>query len=311
MRSAIFAIAALAGFLAGCSRPQPATVRVDPMFAPLLPAGTKLLVGIRVDQLRETATYQKLVAEKKIPQLDEFTRITGLDPRKDLWEIVIAYDGARDGLIMARGKFTEGGIMSSGMEPRVNLPGAREMSYKGFKMTGTDEAAVMYLNPTSILAGRTESLRRVLDARDGNMGRISPALMEKLNSIPASNQIWAVSDGLDSLVPLPELGSIGGLKSVPVKVNNVTAALDLRQGVRANVSVACGDDTSARRMHDAARGIIGLARLTTRTEDAEMLKFYDAIGVRQEANLLRLSADVPLALLEKVLAGMNSRMGRS
>ena len=63
---------------------------VDPALATLVPADTAILVGAKLDKLRETPTYQKHFSQMSLPRLDDFARETGLDPRKDVWEVLFA-----------------------------------------------------------------------------------------------------------------------------------------------------------------------------------------------------------------------------
>jgi hypothetical protein len=87
--------------LAGC-RPKPAPiVLVDPALAILVPPDAVLLAGVRMKQLRES----------------------GIDPRKDVWELLITSDG-KDTVVMARGKFSE-----LGMEPKLEREGVRRFAY--------------------------------------------------------------------------------------------------------------------------------------------------------------------------------------
>ena len=94
--------------------------------------------------------------------LDDFQKETGLDPRKDLWEFLIAGDGKQT-LVFCRGKFTE-----FGLEPKLNRPGIKRMSYKGMLMLGNEETAVLFANASVAVAGPTPQLRTLVDNRDNS-----------------------------------------------------------------------------------------------------------------------------------------------
>ena len=68
-------------------------MRIDPALESLVPADTVFIVGGNLDAIRETAVYQKLLSRVPLPQLDDFTRQTGLDPRKDLSQILSCSNG--------------------------------------------------------------------------------------------------------------------------------------------------------------------------------------------------------------------------
>jgi hypothetical protein len=54
---------------------------VDNVLERMVPPGSTSLVGGRMDLLNQTELYRKLVATQSLPQVDEFARDTGFDPR--------------------------------------------------------------------------------------------------------------------------------------------------------------------------------------------------------------------------------------
>ena len=66
------------------------------------------------------AIYQQHFAAEFAAQLDNFTRQTGLDPRKDIWELLTCSDG-KSTVMMARGKFSV-----AELEPQLDKQGATE-----------------------------------------------------------------------------------------------------------------------------------------------------------------------------------------
>ncbi|MGH9665972.1 MAG: hypothetical protein ACRD9L_16220, partial [Bryobacteraceae bacterium] len=81
MRSAVL-FAGLGTLLVGCRQAQPPTARIDPGLASFVPPDTLVLMETRLDSLRSTAVYRKYLGAQILPQLDEFARGTGIDPRK-------------------------------------------------------------------------------------------------------------------------------------------------------------------------------------------------------------------------------------
>src|SRR5947209_851182 len=62
---------------AACSRQaQQGIGFIDPALATLTPADTTVLVGARLDKLRESATYQRHFANAHFPALDHFSQQT-------------------------------------------------------------------------------------------------------------------------------------------------------------------------------------------------------------------------------------------
>ena len=79
MRTAAIVITLL--MLAACSSKKSGELRIDPALEALVPADAVFMAGGNVDAIRSTPVYQKLLSRVPLPQLDEFTRQTGLDPR--------------------------------------------------------------------------------------------------------------------------------------------------------------------------------------------------------------------------------------
>ena len=81
-----------------------------------------MLSGIRMEAVRATPLYRKMLAQKALPQLDDFARQTGFDPRRDVRELLIASNG-NDVLMAARGTFNLRAIR--GRPPRARTKATR------------------------------------------------------------------------------------------------------------------------------------------------------------------------------------------
>ena len=160
--------------LYGCQKRTSPTIFVDPALATLVPTDTIFIAGVRVEQLPTTPS---------LAIVENFARDSGIDPRKNLWEVIVPSDG-KTTWVMLRGKFAE-----MGMEPRINKEGARRVSYKGYTMQGDERIAVMFLNPTTAVAADPDALRSIIDNREKTTG-IPRWLEQQVAGIPASNQAW-------------------------------------------------------------------------------------------------------------------------
>lgn len=90
-----------AGFSTGIAYAAP---RIDNVLIRMVPPGPTSLVGAHMDQLTASELYQKLIAQQKLPQLDQFARDTGFDPRHDVREILLV-NGPQGSVLLARGTF--------------------------------------------------------------------------------------------------------------------------------------------------------------------------------------------------------------
>src|ERR1700738_4655423 len=95
----------------------------------------------------------------RTPQFDDFVRKTGLDPRKDLWQILSTSNG-KTGLFMARGKFADGEL-----EPNLEKNGLARFGYKGYNLFGDQQRAVMFISSSTAVAGPTSELKTLVDER--------------------------------------------------------------------------------------------------------------------------------------------------
>ena len=179
MRKLLFALV----LLAGCkSSTVPGTVPIEPALLSLVPGDTVAMAGVRFDVLKKTSTWQKHFSARKMPELDDLTAKTGINLREDLWQILAVSDGKRSA-ILARGKFSE-----TGMEPRINIEGAKRIPYKGQTLIGTEEASVTFVNPTTAIFGKAGDVRYILDQRD--KASVPPQLKAVLATVPSASQFW-------------------------------------------------------------------------------------------------------------------------
>jgi len=299
---------AAASILAGC-RPQPSpTIVLDPALAPLIPHDTTILAGIRIDQLKKTELYARLRSEGKLKPLADFERETGIDLEKRVFDILIA-SNSKTAVALVRVQFvTEG---TAGVEPPLGKPGTPRFSYKGYTLAGEDSEkgfSATYFNRSVIVAGPTPMVKGAIDSRDGSKGGPPKALLERVKTIPSSNQVWAVSfAGIATALPTEIPGPLGGLRGMPIDIRSIVGAVDVSKGVKASAEIVSGDEKNATKLNDAVKGIIGIGRLSTPDSAPELLKFYDAIQVTRERDTVRVSADVPMTVVEQLLAAMSER----
>ena len=287
----------------GCGGRKDGSVRIDPALAPLVPSDTTVLAGVRMEALRNTPVYRKYAAEQKLPQLDEFVKRTGLDPRQDIWELLWAFNG-KDYVAMVRGKFGP-----TGLEPELEKAGAKRLPYKGYSLIGSDELAIVFMNASVALAAKPATLRSILDQRDNGGGRIPPALARQIESVPAQSQIWVAALGPFPAftVPLAKGDKLALPAQIFATTASFTAFADLRTAVDVSATTVSVTEQDAKRLHDTARGVIGLGRLSTPDARPELLRFYDGIQVEQQQRSVRLHVQVSLDLFEKLLHSLPSR----
>src|SRR5947209_3402423 len=264
--------------LCGCRSPTPASLHIDPALEALIPADTIFITGARIDSVRDTPVYRKWLGQVALPQLNEFTARTGLDPRKDLSQVVSCSNG-KSGILLARGNFNLHVI-----EPRLTGNELVKSSYKGFTIYGSDRWAVLFTDTSTAAAASVPDLRGLIDQRRSGAHGLSPALRAKVDSIDVNDQIWAaVSGGLQGLnLGVPDDSNLGSAVRLLQSIDSAAIGIDLRNGLDLKAEADCRTERDAKRVHDAIRGLVGLGRLSTPDNQRNLLKLYDAVKVTQQ-----------------------------
>ena len=275
---------------AGCQEKR-TSVFVDPALLSLVPADSTIIGGIRMEKLKNAAVYQKYATTPQIQStLERIAKNLGIDPRKDIWEILIASNGKDRSLVMARGSFA-----GMGLEPSIEKEGVKRIAYKSYMMFGTEEAAVVFMNSSTAIGGKTEHLRQLIDSRDTNPPA-PKAFLGKLATIPKDSEIWAIS-----LTGLPfgpsELATdtsdlarnlAANLPRLLGSLESSTVAVNLKDGVHAVIDASCPTEKDGKILHDTLRGLLGLARLNLPENNRDMLKLLDEVQVVQNLTKVKL-----------------------
>lgn len=283
---------------AACRR-EPANARVDAAIAPLIPAGTSALAGLRLDRLKNTPFFRKYIEGRQIPALNEFKEKTGLDPVQDVWEAVWAFRPAHS-VVFIRGKF--GGEF--GLEPRFNVPGIQRMSYKGYYILHQEGRGVLFLNTGVAVAGAIPDLQAVVDQRD-KPGAVPPAaLIDLVASLPACHAYAVTLNGSALAADLPREGNLGNFARMASTLGQATLYADLSQGVNLQAEANYPDPAVARQVQDTIRGLLGILRLRTPQDQPDLLRIYDGIHVVAQQGKVSLTANTPFDLVDQVLRAL-------
>jgi hypothetical protein len=281
-----------------CSRVSKQGIYVDPAFGPLVAPDTRLMAGVRLDKIRETPLYKKLNNSVDLQRhLDLFSQRTGLDPRKDLWQVLLVSNGTQS-LVFARGRFTVGE-----MEPKLGALGSQRQPYKDYTLIGNPQTSVVFLNPGVAIAGSQSALKNLIDHR-AEYHEIPPAFSRKLAAMPAEDQVWAVDEGVlrQSQSDAPDsTGMRSMLSNLAGFVKASSFGVHITDSAYIRGEIDCVSTEGAQRVRDALKGAVGLARLNTRSDQMQMLRLYDAIKVDQKDATVTIDADVASDLLEQLV----------
>jgi hypothetical protein len=270
--------------ISGCGPRRPTSVRIDPALATLVPADTVMLAGIKLDALRLTPIYRKLGA-------DALGGMAGGIQLKDVWEILAASNGDAT-TFLGRGTFAP-----AGLEPDISRPDATRTRYKGYTLIGIDSTVLAFVNPGTVLAGRPEAVRSIIDQRGGSTGPPRP-LADEIASIPPDNQVWAAGAGprLDRIAP--QRGNLGNIATALRLVERFRAAADLRAGAKLSIVALCRSEHDAESLDGALHAFLALGRL----DRSWIGRASDAIRIERQERTVRIDGAVPEDVLESLVA---------
>jgi hypothetical protein len=294
--SAFCVLAALVAAL-GCGRLVKKGVVVESSFEAFIQADTKVLAGVQVTKLQAAPLYRSHKEQLDFAQLQAFSERTGLDPTRDISEILITWDGTHF-WVMARGNFSQAEV-----GPKLESLGARRRSYKKYTLFGDDRNSLVFMHDGLLLAGSSQALRDLIDRRDKSQVGIPAELQQRLETIPKADQLWVVSRGglpVNGIAIRSDIDS--ALSNIVGYVNGAAIGIEIDTGIHLQADLTCISDQGAQRVRDALRGGIGLARLTTKDNQLELLRLYDSVHVEQENSVIHVRADIAPDLANKLFS---------
>lgn len=272
-------------------------VRLDSTLSSYVPATTTLLAGIDVDGLTASGFYKRHADQLNVPALNAMAERVGVDPRRDLSSILVAFQTG-DPLILAKGRFDAANIA-----PHLLSLGGQRSEYRKQSIFGTSLGpsgdSLFFPAKNVVIGGPSRTIRALIDRPGSGIPQI---LLDRVRQLPKTDQLWAVSSqGL----PLDRVGFRSDVRSAlsnfVTYVSGLNAGIALDAGAHLQVDLQCTSSDDAKQVHDALRGGIGLARLTTRDNQLAMLKLYDAIQVTYEQQTVHVRADLSPELADQLL----------
>jgi hypothetical protein len=287
-------------FIVACKPKPSATIVADPGLMTLVPSDTVFLAGIRMEPLRSTPVYQKYVAQQKIEWVEEFRKETGLDPTKDLWEFLITSNG-KDTAVFTRGQFSE-----MGMEPKLKREGIQRMGYKGYTLLGDEANAVAFINSSTAIVARTPYVKTLIDRRGTGASGAPKWLMDRVKQIPSTNQLWFTGAGDVPTISRKDAGNMANLNMLIERVQSFTGGMDFRTGAKTHVEATCDTEADAEHLAQSIKGLVGMGRLSTPTNQRDLLRVYDAVKVEFKGKQVNMDMDLPQDLVDQLVTLGNS-----
>jgi hypothetical protein len=278
-------------------------VRVDSAFRELVPPDATMLAGVDLEKLKQTPLYARYGSRLPVAGVDAFADRFGIDPRRDVQAILLTAN-AKGRLALVRGRFS-----AQQVQPKLVAMGARQTKYKGHVLFEDARNSMTFVDDGVLAAGSVSALHDLLDRADKGRTGISKALRERLSALPKNDSVWMVSEGGLPLAGVPIRQDLqSALSNIDGFVRGVTAGAAVDSGIDFRADFDCISNEGAQRVHDALRGGIGLARLTTDDNALDMLRLYDSVKVSKDNQQVHVSADLAGDLVDKVEAHLQQLM---
>lgn len=265
--------------------------RVDNVLAQMVPETSQTLIGMRMEQLKTTPLYQKMLAEQKLGQLNDFARETGFDPRRDVRDLLLAFAGQR-AVLLARGTFH--------ITPQAKL---KKSVYHGFEIWSNNDSGFCVLDSTLAAAGPLPALHAALDQYKSGNRNNAKTLLARARTVPDNYQIWGVAAGNSNFITenIPGTGKGPDFGRILQSLQNTLFEADLRKGLNAIAEGWCGTAADAKSLSDTVRGAVGMGRLNTPENQPELLRLWDGIKVEQQDRKIVLTVDIAQDLIDQLL----------
>lgn len=279
--------------------------RVDNVLVKMVPPGATSLVGARMDQIKSTEFYKKLLEQQKLPQVERFAKETGFDPRRDVRELLFA-STASGGVLLARGNF------NINPEP-VQQVKAKLVRHGQYNIWSLETAGFCVLDATLAAAGDLKSLEAALDEWKSGSHTAAQPLLAKVRQMDPKVPFWGVSTGfagfLADNMPRAGGGANGGgidFSKIFHGVEDTSFQADFGAGVKGEIRGTTSSEPDAVSLRDTAKGLIGFGRLSVPENQPELLKLWDGFSVEQVGKSVSIKADIAQNLVDRMVQMLNS-----
>ena len=288
---------------------SPARAAVGPLVgeALILPADAKFVMGFDVKRFAASPFYERFKAQRGMQPaaLEELEAKTGLNPARDLDQIVVAGTGVRGtGVAVALGHFD---LYKLGRAIETDGK-AHGTSYEGvtvynFSEESKQPLSLALVDESTLVLGPTDQVTQVLASRTRGETplKTNAGLMARVEKIQPGSTFWMVGDqsllaSLPTSIPAPGASAGGGSVALPSLVG-LTVTGDLDPQVSVAVIGEAKEAAAAKNLADVVRGLVAMASLQA-AQKPELSQLASAVSVATEENRVLVSARIPYETLD-------------
>jgi len=288
---------------------SPARAAVGPLAgeALILPADAKFVMGFDVKRFAASPFYERFKAQRGMQPaaLEELEAKTGLNPARDLDQIVVAGTGVKGaGVAVALGHFDlyklGRAIETSGKAQGTSYEG---VTVYNFSEESKQPLSLALVDESTLVLGPTDQVTQVLASRTRGETplKTNAGLMGRVEKIQPGSTFWMVGDqsllaSLPTSIPAPGASAGGGSLALPALVG-LTVTGDLDPQVSFAVTGEAKDAAAARNLADVVRGLVAMASLQA-AQRPELSQLASAVSVATEENRVLVSARIPYETID-------------
>jgi len=287
---------------------DPARAAVGPLPAEalVLPADSRFVIGFDVKRFVASPFYKRLTPEMRPDALREIEEKTGLNPERDLEQVVIAGRGGANAgvpLAVVLGRFDRaklGRSIETERKGRVSWKDVDGTTVYLFKEGEKGSTALAFLDDRALLVGSAEGIETAIAnrARGASGLRSNAALTALLEKLKPGAAFWMVGDQ-SLLANLPRtMASPGGDTQVSLPaLRSLTVTGELDPLLAVSVTGEAPDAAGASNLADIVRGFVALAALQA-GQKPELKDLASAISVATEENRVLVNARISYETLD-------------
>lgn len=282
---------ALAFVLLGAVACQ-AAPRIDNVLLRMVPPGPTSLVGARMDPLKASDVYQKLIGAQKLPSFDQFVKETGFDPRKDVNEVLFV-SLPSGSVLLARGRFTA---------PKQTPKDMKLVRHSPYNIYSSDTMGFCVLDGTLAAAGAVPAIEAALDEWRSGKHDNATSLLRGVAQLNDQTPLWGVATGFSDFL-IKNIPSANGIDFAAIFRGIQESWFEARVATGFSASIHCtaATEKDAQTLRDGAKALVGLGRLSVPDGHSELLKFWDGITAEQDARQFVLKADFSTESIDQMV----------
>jgi hypothetical protein len=291
-----------ASFLANCSRAVPSGIAVPKSFVPLISPDATMLGGIDLEALKSSPLYAKYSSVLNYAGLDQFAAESGVDLRRDLNQLLYVANERKQYFLV------RGNVSAEALEAKLRSRGAKTNQYKGFKLWQAPGTALALLKGPVAVLGSPDVVRKAIDTEEDGRGEVPETIADHLRSMPKGDQAWFVSRrGLPFASAVTRSDFESALSNIVGFIAEAIGSVRVDAGARLQAALYCSTAEGATRVHDALRATVAIGRLSTKENEASLLKIYDAVQIEREENVVRLNARLSGEQVDELMGRIKAR----